>query len=125
MSSKYYVTGNKKWDAGIDPATRSKSITGTNTNPGAGWDGITALENLVCVDVVLSLASMSIEVTKGDKTIHISIREITSMDTQGNMMVINTIDNVPYTLVFKNEAYQTSAATRIYELMNGNDDPGC
>lgn len=82
------------------------------------------LDGLVCADVIITEATKSFNVSKGNKEIEVDWEKITSLDSDGNLMVINTIDNIPYALVFI-EGELAKAENKIFAVMNGNTNPGC
>lgn len=87
-------------------------------------DTTKVLDGLMCVDVIITVATKSFNVSKGNKQIEVDWEKITSIDSDGNLMVINTIDNIPYALVFV-EGELPKAENKLFAVMNGNSDPGC
>lgn len=122
MADQYntHYDGSPKWDI-----KNKKSLNNQNTNlQKNNIDSSKVLDGLLCSDIIITVATKSFNVVKGNKEIEVDWEKITSLDSDGNLMVINTIDNIPYALIFK-DGELIKAENKLFEVMNGNSDPGC
>lgn len=121
-NSAFYASGPGKWDSKRDNPNVKKNA---DDIPDSGMDLAEVIEFVTCAEVVITNATKSFNVAKNNKVMDVLIENITMINIQGNMMIINTIDMNPYAIVFKNDTELSKAENRIFTLMNGGVDPGC
>lgn len=120
-ASDFYSSGDPKWDP-KSHVNNQRNNAAEETNQ---MDSVQVIEFITCADVDITNATKTFNVNKNNKVMDVDITKITMINLQGPMLTINTIDQIPYVLVFKNESYAQSAEARIFTVMNGDNDPGC
>ncbi len=116
--SDFFDDGSPMWN----PVTgRDKAVT---IIPPA-TSGINSVEMLTCPDVIIDSSKDCFSVDKGTQFVFVERAQINMLTISGNLLIVNTKDNTPLTLVFVNAAELLSAVDRITAIMNNQYDPGC
>lgn len=124
--SNYYVNGIKKWDVNKFPQTNNNRKLHLNTEPiESNSTGIHSFEGLVCSDITISPDGKGVFISKDKKAADLELDKITSFDRQAHILTINTEDEIPIYLTFKNEGELECTENRFFNVMNGSPDPGC
>jgi len=116
--SDFFSDGSPMWSPVYNS---SKAVTIIPVSQGQN----NVLEGLVCNDVEVDSNTACFTVNKNTQFIFVERAQINVIQVQGSMLTVNTMDNVPYVMVFVDSANMNSALTRITAMMNGEFDPGC
>jgi len=78
------------------------------------------LENLNATDVKTNVQGKSCIIVKSGKTIHIALNNVKSFYTEGNILLITSVDSyIPMYLHFPTTAQAIQAELRFINIMNG------
>lgn len=119
IGNNSYINGKPKW-----LTSKKKSINGENIiNQNNDLSRI--LYGLICSDVIIDTINKSFSVSKGSKNIDVLFNSIVSIDYINNKLLIFTLDEIPYELIFSNKTDTIKVENRLFTFYNTGTDPSC
>lgn len=124
-NSSKYPNGFSKWDSNRYPQTNNDFAgNGPVTQQVSEYNGPASMESVLCSDITIAPDNNSFRIIKGTKEIFAEKQKITVLQFSGNIMFLNTKNNIPYSVAFKNSSEVACAENRLYCMMNDLTDPG-